>query len=106
MPIKWSALKVNEAADMIEEHLEAAREELECARVAANEALKLPDIPQYVSENFSRITGKLDDCLGGSRFSPDGWMKTSIKAIREDIPAGTVEADQASRKYGMTASLL
>ncbi len=106
MPIRWSALKVSEAADMIEEFLKQAVEPLEQARIVAQEARNIDNLPQYVDQDFTRIIGKIDDCLSSPRWPESGWFKTTIESIRKDIPSGTVEANQASLKYGSTQSLM
>ena len=46
MPIRWSALKVSEAADMIEEYINKAAEPLEQVRIVAREAGKIANLPQ------------------------------------------------------------
>jgi hypothetical protein len=47
MPIRWSALKVSEAADIMEEFVEKAAEPLEQVRIVAREARKIANLPQY-----------------------------------------------------------
>jgi len=106
LPIKWSALKVSEAADKIEEHFNQAVEPLEKARIAAREALKLPNLPQYINQDFTRIIGEIDRAIGGSQFEPIGRIRAGIKAIRDDIPSGAVEQDQVTQKYGSTQALV
>ena len=106
MPIKWSALKVSEAAGKIEEQLNQAIEPLERAREVAREARGIANLPGYIDQDFIRIIGEIDDCLGGTEFRPVGWFKATIEHIRKDIPSGTVEQDQASQKYGSTPALV
>jgi len=106
MPIRWSALKVSEAAEKIEEHFNQAVEPLEQARIVAQEALKLPSLPQYIEQDFNRIIGKIDDCLGSPRWSESSWFKKTIESIRKDIPTDALKSDQVSRKYGSTQSLV
>ena len=106
MPIRWSALKVSEAADRIEEQLNQAIEPLERAREVAREARGIDNLPGYIDQDFIRIIGEIDDCLGGTEFRPVGWFKATIEHIRKDIPSGTVEQDQASQKYGSTQALV
>jgi hypothetical protein len=106
VPIKWSALKVSEAAGMIEEFLNQAAEPLEQARNVAKEALKLPNLPQYIGQDLTRIIGEVDRAIGGSQFEPVGRIRAGIKAIRDDIPSGAVEQDQVSQKYGSTQALV
>jgi len=106
VPIRWSALKVSEAADRIEEHFNQAIEPLEQARTVAQEARRIANLPQYIDQDFTRIIGEIDDCLGGTEFRPVGWFKATIEHIRKDIPSGTVEQDQASQKYGSTQAFV
>jgi len=106
VPIRWSALKVSEAAGKIEEHFNQAVEPLEQARTAAREALKLDNLPEYMSQHFSRIIGEVDRAIGGSQFEPVGRIRAGIKAIRDDIPSGAVEQDQVTQKYGSTQALV
>lgn len=105
MSIKWSALKVSEAANMIEEFLKQAAEPLEQARIVAQEARKINNLPQYVDQNFNNIIGKIDSCLGSSQW-PTGWFKSTIESIRKNIPSGAVESDQTKQKYGSTQALV
>ena len=106
MPIRWSALKVSEAANRIEEHFNQAVEPLEQARTVAREALKLPNLPQYIGQDLTRIIGEVDRAIGGSQFEPVGRIRAGIKAIRDDIPSGAVEQDQTSQKYGSTQAFV
>ena len=61
MPIKWNPLKVNEAMDKVEEQVNQVIEPLEKARLAAREALNIPNLPQYVTQHINRIIGDIDD---------------------------------------------
>jgi hypothetical protein len=106
VPIRWSALKVSEVADRIEEQLNQAIEPLQSAREVAKEALGISNLPGYIGQDFTRIIGEIDDCLGGTEFRPVGWFKATIEHIRKDIPSGTVEQDQASQKYGSTQAFV
>ena len=106
MPIKWSALKVSEAAGMIEEHLNQAVEPLEQAMIVARKARTLNNLPQYVDQDFTRIIGKIEDCLGGTQFRVVGWFESVIEQIRKGIPSDALKADQTSQKYGRQQSLV
>jgi hypothetical protein len=106
VPIRWSALKVIEAADMIEELVKEAAEPLEQARIVAKEALKLPNLPQYIEWDFNRIIGEIDRAIGGSQFEPIGRIRAGVESIRKDIPAGAVEAERDNAKHGTTHSLV
>jgi len=106
MPIRWSALKVSEAAGMIEEYLKEAAEPLEQARIVAREARKIDNLPQYIDSDFTRIIGKIDDCLGSPQWPESSWFEKSIEAIRKDLPSGAVAADQSREKYGSQQPLV
>ena len=106
MPIRWSASKVSKAADRIEEQLNQAVEPLQRAREVAREARGIANLPGYIDQDFIRIIGEVDDCLGGTEFRPVGWFKATIEHVRKDIPSGAVEEDQVSQKYGSTQSLV
>jgi hypothetical protein len=106
MPIRWSALKVIGAADMIEEFVKEAYEPLEQARIVAREALKLPNLPQYIEWDFNRIIGEIDRAIGGSQFESIGRIRSGVEAIRKDIPRGAIEAERDSAKHGATPSLI
>ena len=96
---------MSEAAGKIEELIKQAAEPLEQARIVAQEAGKIANLPQYIDQDFGRIIGKINDCLGSTQW-PNGWFKTTIEGIRKDIPTGAVEADQVSQKYGSTQALV
>jgi len=106
VPIRWNAKKVKESTDMLEEALKKAIDPLQEARLIAREALNIPDIPQYITGEFLTLLGKIDDTVGGGRFSPEGWIDRYIKRIRENIPADAVKAIEAEEKYGSTQSLV
>jgi hypothetical protein len=106
VPIKWSALQVSEAAGMIEEFLSKAAEPLEQARLVAQEARKITNLPQYVDSDFVRILGKIDDCLGGPNHPTGGWFKSTVKSIRDDLPSGAIEKDKEKRRLGEQQALV
>lgn len=58
MPIKWSVLRVMEAADMLEKHINAAVEPLECAREVAKAALEIPQLLSTLTSTFEGLWGK------------------------------------------------
>ena len=55
MPIKWSTLRVREAMDMVEEFVDQAAEPLEQAKIVANEARSIPNLPQYLDQRLVRL---------------------------------------------------
>lgn len=106
VPIKWNAKRVKESTDMLEEALKKAVDPLQEAKLIAREALNIPELPLYIGQNFMNIIGKIDDGLGGGRFSPEGWVDRYIRRIRENIPAEAVKAVETSEKYGSTQTLV
>ena len=66
MPIKWSALKVREATDEIETYIEQVREPVASIKSAAELALEIPSIPEYIQQGFRSLSdgcGSRDPCL-------------------------------------------
>lgn len=106
MPIKWSALKASEAADMVEGFLDEAVLPLECARSAAREALKLENLPEYMTQHFSRIISEIDRAIGGSHWEPVGRIRAGIQSVRDSLPSGAVKADQTKQQHGSQQKLV
>ena len=104
MPIKWSPLRVSEAVDMVEEFVNQAAEPLEQAKIVAIEARKIPNLPQYVAQHFSRLISEIERLTGGTfRWNNEpyeGSIKAAIGSIRSSIPEGAIEAEQESAKHG------
>jgi hypothetical protein len=106
VPIRWSALKVSEAADKIEKLVNQAAPPLEQARVVAREALNLPNLPQYIEQDFNRIIGEIDRTIGGTRWEPIGRIRAGVESTRKDIPDGAIENERNDAKHGTTNSLV
>jgi len=106
MPVKWSALMVNEAMDMVEEYVNQVVEPLEQARIVAQEARNIPNLPQYVDQYLVRIIGEIDRAIGGSQWEPDGRLKAGIKSVRESLPDGAVKDEKKRLESGSQLSLV
>ena len=106
MPIKWSALKVNEAMDMVEEYVSQAVEPLEQARIVASEARNIPNLPQYVNQYLVRIIGDIDRAIGGSQWEPVGRLKAGIQSVRESLPDRAVDEEKKRLERGSQLSLV
>jgi len=91
MPIKWSALRVNEAMDMVEEFISQAAEPLEQAKLVANEARSIPNLPQYLDQRLVRLIIDIERI---------DYIKSSINAVRRDLPDGMVEAEKKTESHG------
>ena len=97
MPIRWSAIKVSEAMDEVEQQVILADQFIAEARVKVAQAQKIANLPQYIDQKLSR----LDDQLGRLES-----IKQAITRVREDIPDGAIEAERERTKHGSTQSLL
>jgi len=106
MPIKWSAMRVMEAADMAEKHINAAVEPLECAREVAKAALEIPNLPQYVDQHFRGLWGEIDRAIGGSHIEPVGRFKARLQSIRDSVPKEALEVEEKASAYGKQQSLV
>ena len=97
MPIKWSALKVNEAMDMAEEFVNQADEPLEQAKIVATEARKIANLPQYIDYRLARLIGDIERI---------GSVRSAIKSVRDSLPDGAVESERESAEMGSQAILI
>jgi len=110
VPIRWSASKVREATDKAEQYIGQIKEPMASVKAIAEEALEIPEIPEYIKQGFRGLISEVERSIGGvSSFNQEpypGSLDKTIKRIRGDIPGGAVEQDQASRKYGSTPALV
>ncbi len=97
MPIKWSALRVNEAMDMVEEFVSQAVEPLEQAKIVANEARNIANLPQYLDQRLVRLIIDIERI---------DYIRTSINAVRNDLPDGAVEAEKKMESHGRQPALV
>ena len=106
MPIKWNPLKVNEVMDTVEAYINLAIEPLELARLATREALKIPNLPQYVTQHLMRIIGDIDQTIGGSQWNTTGRLKAGIQSVRNDLPKEAIEEEKKKLESGSQLSLV
>ena len=106
MPIKWSTVKVNDAASMIEEYVNQAAEPLEQIRIVAKEALNIPNLPQYVDQHFRGLIGEIDRAIGGSQWEPVGRLRARLQSIRDSLPKEAMEAEKTKIAQGSQQSLI
>jgi hypothetical protein len=110
MPIKWNALMVSEAADMVEEYVNQAIEPLEQAKLVVIKARKIPNLPGYIDQHLSRLISEIERVTGGvlpwNQQPYPGNIRTAISSVRESIPAGTVEAERQKLESGKQLSLV
>ena len=91
MPIKWSALRVSEAMDMVEEFVNQAAEPLEQAKIVVNEARNIASLPQYLDQRLVRLI------IDVERID---YIKSSIVAVRRDLPDEAIESEKKSESHG------
>jgi len=97
MPIRWSAVKVSQAMDEVEAQISLAAQFFAEALKKANEARKIPNLPQYIDH---RLIGLISEIERIDR------IKDRITSVRKDIPDGAIEAERESQKYGSQQSLI
>jgi hypothetical protein len=77
--------------DMVEEFVNQAAEPMEQAKLVANEARNIANIPQYLDQRLVRLVidiGRID------------YIRTAIAAVRDELPDGELEAEKKSESYG------
>ena len=97
MPIKWSALRVNEAMDMVEEYVNQAAEPLDQAKIVASEARNITNLPQYLDQRLARLSVDIERI---------DYIKSSIGAVRRDLPNEAIEAEKKSESHGWQTTLV
>ena len=91
MPIKWSALRVSEAMDMVEELVNQATEPLEQAKLVVNEARNISNIPRYLDQRLVRLIVDIERI---------DYIRTAITGVRRDLPEEALETERKSESHG------
>jgi len=97
MPVKWSPLRVSEAMDMVEEFVNQAVEPLEQAKVVANEARNITNLPQYLDQRLVRLIIDIERI---------DYIRNSINVVRNDLPDGALEAEKKTESHGRQPALI
>jgi len=97
MPIKWSAVRVSEAMDEVERQINLAESFLSEAKVRAEIARKIADLPQYIDQRIIRLICDIERIDN---------VRSSIEAVRQSIPDGAIEAEREHIKNGSQQSLI
>jgi len=97
MAIKWSAAKVSEAMDEVEHQVTLAEDFIAQAKAKAEEARKIPNLPQYMDTRLISLIGQLE------RMEQ---VKSAIESIRNTIPQQTLEEERRLTEYGSQQSLV
>ncbi len=106
MPIKWSALALNEAADSIEAQVYQAAVPLQRAKELAQEARRIPGLPQYIEVRLVGLIVEIERAIGGGGLDGKGRLRAHVEGIRGSIPSGAIEAERARQSHGVQRSLI
>ena len=98
MPIKWSALKVSEEVEEIEELMNSIRPTLWRMREKAQELRRIPNLPGYIDQPTASMTFKVDNF--------NSYMKGYVERIRDHIPEDALEEERKALEYGSQQSLI
>ena len=98
MPIRWSAIKVSDAADEVEELFSSIMPTLWRIREKAEELRRIPNLPGYVDQPTATTTFKVDNF--------NGYMKGYVERIRNLIPKEALEEERKALEYGSQQSLI
>ena len=96
MAIKWSAVRVSEAMDEVEHQVTLAEDFIAQAKVKAEEARKIANLPQYMDTRLISLIGQLE------RMER---VKSAIESIRNDIPQEALEEERRLASYGSQQGL-
>ena len=98
MPIKWSAVKVDQAMNEVEARLDEAQIFLEQTVVVVQGARRIPDLPSYVDNRLARLELDIRE-----RYSR---LKADVESIRDTIPDGAIEVELHQSRHGQQPSLI
>jgi len=97
MPIQWSAVKVSEAMDMTEEFVNQAVEPLESAKIVAEEARRIANLPQYVDDRLIRLITQIERVDN---------VKDAIESVRRSIPDEAIDAERERLRHDSQLSIV
>ena len=98
MSIRWSALRVSEDVDDIEELFNSITPTLWRMREKAKELRRILNLPGYIDQPTATMTFKVDNF--------NSYMKGYIQRIRDHIPTDALEEERKAREYGSQQSLI
>ena len=85
MPIRWSALRVSQAMDEVEELINLAQPFFAQAKQKVSEARTIPNLPGYMDQRLAQIIWDIDRMDAVSR---------AITRVRRDIPEEALESER------------
>ena len=98
MAIKWSALRVSEEVDEIEELFNSITPTLWRMREKAEELRRIPHLPGYIDQPTVTMTFKVDNF--------NTYMRGFMERIRDRIPKEALEQERKALEYGSQQSLI
>jgi len=98
VPIKWSAIRVSETVDEVEELMNSVRPTLWRMREKAEELRQIPNLPGYIDQPTTYLTVKVDNF--------NTYMKGYIERIRDHIPKDALDEERRALQYGSQQSLI
>lgn len=97
MAIKWSAVRVSEAMDEVESQVTLADDFIAQAKVKAEKARKIPNLPQYMDTRLISLISQLERI---------DYVKRAIESIRNDIPQEAMDEERRLASYGSQQGLV
>ena len=98
MPIRWSAVRVSEAVDEIEELTKSMGATLWQIRGKAQELRRIPNLPGYIAQPTAAMASRVDNF--------NTYLKGYIERIRDHIPKDALEDERKALEYGSQQSLI
>jgi len=83
--------------DMVEEFVNQAVEPLEQAKIVANEARNITNLPQYLDQRLVRLIIDIERI---------DYIRNSINVVRNDLPDGALEAEKKTESHGRQPALI
>jgi len=83
--------------DMVEELVSQAAEPIDQAKIVANEARNIVNLPQYLDQRLVRLIIDIE------RIDS---IKNSINAVRRDLPDEAIESEKKSASHGRQSVLV
>jgi hypothetical protein len=98
MAIRWSAVKVSQKVDEIEELMNSIKPTLWQIREKAEELRSISNLPGYIDQPTATMTFKVDNFKN--------YMKGWVERIRRLIPEQELEDERKALEYGSQQSLV
>jgi hypothetical protein len=94
--------------DMAKEYVSQAIEPLEQALLVAEEAAKIPNLPDYMKDRINRLIEELKRMTGGVIYGQQmpSYLISAIDSIRNNIPKEAVEEEKARERAGTQPALV